>query len=231
MAGKTTLTNSLRSAAAPEKLPPEKPPPSRLKGLLIKLKRKTKRSPPLANPVTANPATANPATIDIDDRTAGVDIHNMNISGVGLMSVWDFGGHYSFLVAHAILLNFSLTVFVLVIDLCHENGERKSPSEIKEEARYWIAFVLSCRKVLSLRSGKLSFAVIFNNKAGRRSSRDGVCASFHWAMEELREEFGSVVDLKIVLELNCIESYSPEMNHLRAQLQSLRNDVIKVLRI
>ena len=58
-------------------------------------------------------------------RTASVDVQIKQVDGVGLMSFGDFGGHYLFHVAHAILFRFSLTIFICVVNLDNREGEDK----------------------------------------------------------------------------------------------------------
>ncbi|XP_065839619.1 uncharacterized protein [Oscarella lobularis] len=103
------------------------------------------------------------------DRTAGVDVHNKQVDGVGLMSIWDFGGHYPFRVAHAVLFCFALTIFLCVVDIVGENGKRRAMKEVIAELRRWLAFLKSARK--SIVSG-ITIVVVGNKRTGGNRDDD-----------------------------------------------------------
>ncbi|XP_065839877.1 uncharacterized protein [Oscarella lobularis] len=79
----------------------------------------------LTNSLCGITAQSSESQSDELDQTSGVDVHNKQVDGVGLMSIWDFGGHYTFRVAHAILFRFALTIFICVVDIEDGNGKRR----------------------------------------------------------------------------------------------------------
>ena len=167
--------------------------------------------------------------IEPDDRTAGVEVHNTNVSGVGLTSLWDFGGHVSFRVAHAIFFNYSLSVFVLVIDLCHDDGARKTRKDIYEEALESLAFVKSSRRIIAMKSGKVTVVTVGNKKTGDGKDNNLTPRQdFIYAIDDAIKEFDGVFDKAAIVELDCNKPSSQSMTDFRSQMKQIRDSCIKV---
>ena len=167
--------------------------------------------------------------IEPDDRTAGVEVHNTNVSGVGLTSLWDFGGQLSFRVAHAIFFNYSLSVFILVIDLCHDDGARKAKKEIYEEALESLAFVKSSRRIIAMKSGKVTVVTVGNKKTGdEENEKLTPSEEFKWAIDEAIKAFKDVFDKAAVVELDCNKPSSQSMTDFRSQMKQIRDSCVKV---
>ena len=160
------------------------------------------------------------------DRTAGVDVHNKQVDGVGLMSIWDFGGQYPFRVAHAILFRFALTVFICVVNLDDGNGKRRAMKEVIAEVRRWLAFLKSARK--SIVSG-ITIVVVGNKRTGDNPDEDmKPSGAFRIHVTKLVKEFGGIFRLDGVVELDCKKRQSPAMNSFRCELKRIREELIQV---
>ena len=169
--------------------------------------------------------------IEPDERTAGVEVHNAKVGGVGLSSLWDFGGQLSFRVAHAIFFNYSLSVFVLVVDLFHESGATKTKEEIYDEAVESLAFVKSARKIILMKSGKVTLITVGNKRTGDREEDDisiSPCDELKWAIEDAIEAFRGVFESAAVVELDCKKPNSVSMTKLRDQMKKIRENCIEV---
>ena len=161
------------------------------------------------------------------DRTAGVDVHNQQVEGVGLMSIWDFGGQYPFRVAHAILFRFALTIFICVVNLDDGNGKRRALREVIAEVRRWLAFLKSARK--SIVSG-ITIVVVGNKRTGDNPDSDmEPLDEFQIYVEDLVEKFEGIFRLSGVVELDCKKRRSPAMNSFRCELKRIREELIQVL--
>ncbi|XP_065837858.1 death-associated protein kinase 1-like isoform X2 [Oscarella lobularis] len=168
--------------------------------------------------------------IEPDERTAGVEVHNAKVGGVGLSSLWDFGGQLSFRVAHAIFFNYSLSVFVLVVDLFHESGATKTKEEIYDEAVESLAFVKSARKIILMKSGKVTLITVGNKRTGDREEDDisiSPCDELKWAIEDAIEAFRGVFESAAVVELDCKKPNSVSMTKLRDQMKKIRENCIE----
>ena len=169
-------------------------------------------------------------SIDPDDRTAGVVVHNANVIGVGLSSLWDFGGQISFRVAHAIFFNYSLSVFVLVVDLCHENGAKKTRQEIYEEAEESLAFVKSARRIILMKSGKVTLVTVGNKRTSDCESNDDLTPSrdLKWGIDDAIDAFRGIFESALVAEFDCNRPYSSAMDDFRRQLKDVREKCVQV---
>ena len=156
-------------------------------------------------------------------RTAGVDVHNKQVDGVGLMSIWDFGGQYPFRVAHAILFRFALTIFICVVNLDDGNGKRRATKEVIAEVRRWLAFLKSARK--SIVSG-ITIVVVGNKRTGDKDMKP--LGAFPIYVTKLVKEFGGIFHLDGVVELDCKKRLSPAMNSFRCELKRIREELIQV---
>ena len=160
------------------------------------------------------------------DRTAGVDFHNKQVDGVGLMSIWDFGGHYPFRVAHAVLFRFALTIFLCVVDIVGESGKRRAMKEVIAELRRWLAFLKSARK--SIVSG-ITIVVVGNKRTGGNRDDDmKPSGAFRIHVTNVVEEFGGIFSLAGVVEVDCKKRQSPAMVSFRCELKRIRNELIQV---
>ena len=169
-------------------------------------------------------------SIDPDDRTAGVDVHNANVIGVGLSSLWDFGGQISFRVAHAIFFNYSLSVFVLVVDLCHENGAKKTRQEIYEEAEESLTFVKSARRIILMKSGKVTLVTVGNKRTSDCESNDDLTPSrdLKWGIDDAIDAFRGIFESALVAEFDCNRPYSSAMDDFRRRLKDVREKCVQV---
>ena len=167
--------------------------------------------------------------IDPDDRTAGVDVHNANVLGIDLSSLWDFGGQISFRIAHAIFFNYSLSIFILVIDLHHEDGATKTRREFYEEALESLAFVKSSRKIIAMKSGKVTVVTVGNKRTGDGEDNNLTpCQDLMLAIDDAINEFDGVFDKAAVVELDCNKPSSQSMSDFRSQMKPIRDSCIKV---
>jgi len=143
------------------------------------------------------------------------------------MSIWDFGGQYSFRVAHAILFRFSLTVFIFVTKLRSSDGSMKEPKDVRAELRHWLAFIKSSRKTVV--SG-IKVIVIGNKHTGAEPDNDPTpSVVFRSHVKCLVKEFEGIFDLAGVYELDCMKRDSKAMRLFLSQLETLRNQIIEVI--
>ena len=167
--------------------------------------------------------------IEPDERTAGVEVHNANVPGVGLSSLWDFSGQMSFQVAHAVFFNYSLSAFILVIDLCHESGKEKTREEIYEEAVESLAFVKSARRIIAMKSGKVTLITVGNKRTGDKEDKKLTPGQkFKWAIDDAVTAFCGVFQNAAVVELDCNKPSSNAMTDFRSEVKKIRDDCIKV---
>ena len=73
-------------------------------------------------------------------RTPGINVENINIPGVGLMSMWDFAGHMQYYVSHSLFLGSVNAVFCVVTSL------QKLRTEQEEYLRFWLEFIILARR-------------------------------------------------------------------------------------
>ena len=160
------------------------------------------------------------------DRTAGVDVHNKHVDGVGLMSIWDFGGHYPFRVAHAILFRFALTIFICVVNLDDGNGKKRAMKEVIAEVRRWLAFLKSARK--SIVSG-ITIVVVGNKRTGGNPDNDmKPSGSFQILVKNLIRKFDGIFCLGGVVEVDCKKGQSLAMDSFRRELKRIREELLQV---
>ncbi|XP_065839734.1 death-associated protein kinase 1-like isoform X2 [Oscarella lobularis] len=161
------------------------------------------------------------------DRTAGVDVHNKQVDGVGLMSIWDFGGDYPFRVAHAILFRFVLTIFLCVVNLDDGKGEKQKEA-IAAELRGWLAFLKSARK--SIVSG-ITIVVVGNKRTGDNPDNDMTPSeTFRILVDNLVEMFNKsepIFCLGGVFKVDCKKRQSEAMNLFRCKLKGIRRKLIE----
>ena len=166
--------------------------------------------------------------IDPKDRTAGIEIHNGQIPGVGKGLIWDFGAQSTFHSAHGLFFGPSNTIFVLVLRF--RKAQTTTPEIVLLEiGRYWCAFVKApLRALFSRLTSRLRLLVIFNLIGFGEEA--GVEASFQAkrVAEILQEEFRDTFEIFHVIEMDCSKSNSFRMNDCRNKLKRLREEMLKV---
>ena len=166
--------------------------------------------------------------IDPKDRTAGIEIHNSQIPGVGKGLIWDFGAQSTFHSAHGLFFGPSNTIFVLVLRF--RKAQTMTPEiALLEIGRYWCAFVKApLRALFSRLTSRLRLLVIFNLIGFGEEA--GVEASFQVkrVAEILQEEFRDTFEIFHVIEMDCSKSNSFRMNDCRNKLKRLREEMLKV---
>eukprot|EP00912_Choanoflagellata_sp_UC4_P001329 UC4_evm1s816 len=73
------------------------------------------------------------------ERTAGVDVKHVSISGAGEYTVFDFAGHSEYYLSHELFLENKGSVFVILCSLKDE------PVKQRQDILYWLRFI--CAKV------------------------------------------------------------------------------------
>ena len=135
----------------------------------------------------------------------------------------------SFRVAHAIFFNYSLSVFILVIDLCHEDGVKKKKTDIYEEALESLAFVKSSRRITAMESGKVTVVTVGNQKTDDRENKELTPSEeFEWAIDDAINAFDNVFENAAVVELDCSKPGSNGMTLFRIRLKDIRDSRIEV---
>eukprot|EP00118_Oscarella_pearsei_P019956 m.214746 g.214746 ORF g.214746 m.214746 type:complete len:998 (+) comp39819_c0_seq6:235-3228(+) len=167
-------------------------------------------------------------SIDPNDRTAGVDLYNALIPGVGGGSTWDFGAHPSFHGAHGLLFRASNTVFTLVLRI--RVGQSIAPEvELLQKGRFWLGFVKAAC-VVERPSGRerQMKVVIVGNLIGAEEGQIKPSFQLKRVMEVLKEDFASTFDIAAVFEMDCSKQDSVCMQQYRAVLKKLRGQVIEM---
>jgi death-associated protein kinase len=172
-------------------------------------------------------------------RTPGIDVENINIPGVGLMSIWDFAGHMQYYVSHSLFLGSVNAIFCIVTSL------QKLRTKQEEYLRFWLEFIILARRssnVLAKENKRPIVMIIASHSDAPDKERplrgrhlkehlDMKLIALKRALERLRAEFAA--ELTIVNDLFCMDcrdAASPDMNRLRQCLAQYRNEVLKNLK-
>ena len=167
--------------------------------------------------------------IELKDRTAGIEIRNCQIPGVGKGSTWDFGAQSTFHTAHGIFFRQSNTMFVLVLRF-QEGKHMKSEIVLLQEGRYWCAFAKASLRTLPSHLRSLIRLFMVFNLVGFREEA-GIEASFQAkrVAEVLQKDFGDTFKISHVIEMDCSKSDSVRMTDCREKLRRLREEMLKVV--
>ena len=163
------------------------------------------------------------------DRTAGVQVHNIVIPGVGKGTTWDFGAQTTFHSAHGLFFSPTNTIFIPL--LCSKDGEKvTSAKDLLDRGRYWCAFAKAAMRTIAPHLMTLIRVFFVFNVIGCREN-DKQLAGFQLqqVVDVLTDEFGDTFTFAHVVELDCSKSNSARMNHCREKLKSLREQVLEVI--
>ena len=166
--------------------------------------------------------------IDPKDRTAGIEIHSVEIPGVGKGTTWDFGAQSTFQSARGLFFRPSNTMLVLV--LCFRKGKTMT-SEIVllQEGRYWCAFAkASLRTSPSHLKSLIRLNLVFNLIGVEEDEGTEVSFQLKRVAETLQEEFRDTFQISHVIEMDCSKSQSNRMNDCRVKLKKLREEMLEV---
>ena len=75
------------------------------------------------------------------ERTAGVDVHTLEIGQRQKYRVFDFAGHLQFLLSHRSFIGNEFSVYLLLLN------DNDDEDLMKDQARSWMSFVLATRQV------------------------------------------------------------------------------------
>ena len=161
-----------------------------------------------------------------EDRTPGVEIHNLEISGVGKGSAWDFGTQPTFHGAHGLFFRQSNTIFVLVLRF-RDGQHMTSESVLLEIGRYWCAFVKAALgTLLKLR---LRLFIVFNLISFEEEAGIEVSFRLKRVTETLQDDFKDTFEILQLFEMDCSKSDSFRMNDFRQKLKEIRELMLQVL--
>jgi hypothetical protein len=144
-----------------------------------------------------------------EDRTVGINVKNVDIPGVGRVSLWDLAGDESYHKTHGLFFSSSRCLFVLLLSLVTGvERQLRTDQELIAEAQYWLSFIRA--------SFSDPFTPIVLMAASRWDYYPGEECLFKWVVNQLRVMFhGQIVICEQSFLLDCRKSQSTEMKQLR----------------
>ncbi|XP_065838535.1 death-associated protein kinase 1-like isoform X3 [Oscarella lobularis] len=166
--------------------------------------------------------------VELEDRTAGIEIHNCHIPGVGKGTTWDFGSQSTFHSAHGLFFQQSNTMFFLVLPFRKGRNMTSEIVNLLEEGRFWCAFAkASLRRLPSHLGSLIRLFMIFNLIGLSEEAGIEVRFQFKRVAEVLQKEFDDTFQISHVIELDCSKSQSVRMNDCREKLKIIREEMLE----
>ena len=93
-----------------------------------------------------------------------------------------------------------------------------------------MAFVKSARKIITMKSGKVTLITVGNKRTGEHEEDDDFspCEELKWAIDDAIDAFGNVFESAAVVELDCNKPHSVSMAKLRCQIKQIREECVEV---
>ena len=165
--------------------------------------------------------------IDPKDRTAGIEIHSVEIPGVGKGTIWDFGAQSTFQGAHGLFFRPSNTMLVLV--LCfRKRTMMTSEGLLLQEGRYWCAFAKASLRT-SHKKSPIRLSLVFNLIGVEEDGGTEVSFQLKRVALLLQEDFRNTFTISNVIEIDCSKSQSDRMKDCREKLKKLREELLEVV--
>uniref|UniRef100_A0ABM0M8B1 Ankyrin repeat and KH domain-containing protein 1-like n=1 Tax=Saccoglossus kowalevskii TaxID=10224 RepID=A0ABM0M8B1_SACKO len=168
-------------------------------------------------------------------KTAGIEVMNYDLPGVGRSSLWDFAGQAQLFVSHTLFLDPSKATFLLVYKIVTHDGKKLvRPMDLKEtnlkELFVWLkmirnSFIQSdidpaARPEIILVASRADWANEYKNEAAL-------------VKEEILKECKEMIKDQVHISdetflVNCNDGNSSEMQELRAVLRNRRDAILKL---
>lgn len=160
-------------------------------------------------------------------RTAGVEVENLEHDAYGSLVAYDLAGHCEYTASHSVVIDCgSNSIFLILFDV---TGQL---SKMKKEVNYWAAFIKAGR----LKSCRPTVILVATHRDKALESGNSI--------EDLKTIYSCIfnevllMDYKDIFSLknekfivNCLDATSPEMDHLRKAIGSSCEDIKKVQRL
>ena len=167
--------------------------------------------------------------VEQKDRTAGVEIHNREIPGVGKGTTWDFGSQSTFHSAHGLFFQQSNTMLFLILPV-REGEKMTSEAVLLQEGRFWCAFAKASLRPLPPRLRPLiRLFMIFNLIGLSEEARIKFSFQLKRVADIIRKEFGDTFKISHVIEMDCSNKNSVHMNECRVTLRKIREEMLEVM--
>lgn len=188
---------------------------------------------------------------DFETSTHGIDVHQVTVSGVGDISIWDFSGCESYLQIYDLFLNEPNVIYAILFRACDRLDIQMN------QALYWLSFIQSRLPIIEPLSfkGKTQFPakvvlvathadlLVSNNGQGNYnlnsliSTRNSVNTNDSCANREVNtvlqvaiEKFSHVLDIHdsvILLDSHSVSGTA--MKQLKSYLHSQRSKALELM--
>lgn len=160
-------------------------------------------------------------------RTAGVEVENLEHDAYGSVVAYDLAGHCEYTASHSVVIDCgSNSIFLILFDV---TGKL---SKIKKEVNYWAAFIKAGR----LKSCRPTVILVATHRDKALESGKTVKALktiysciFDEVLQKSYKDVFSLKNEKFII--NCLDSRSQQMDDLRKAIGSSCEDIKKVQRI
>lgn len=154
------------------------------------------------------------------ESSAGIDIFEIKMTPCGIMKIYDIAGHDPFHFTHGFFFRATSSFVIYVMDT------DRSPSQMEDDAIYWLAFVCSCRC-----PGDQPPYVIFVGSKEDKGKAD-VQAKLNSVVKKIHQKFkGRFVFLSEPLALDLRQTDSKEMQLVTRQLVTGAQKCLQVMLI
>ena len=164
-------------------------------------------------------------TEETKDRTAGIEVENLEHDTFGSLVAYDLAGHCEYTTSHSVVIDCgSSSIFLILYDI---TGSLK---KMRKEVSYWASFIKAGRHKNS-QPYVLPVATHCDKALDNGKNMKDLQRIYSCIFEELHSHFSGVFSfVNEQFIVNCLNSTSFEINHLREVIGRCCHD-IRMVRI